>query len=298
MNILITGATGLIGKELIKKLNHNDLIQTINYLTRDTSKKIEGANAYKWDPYKKEIDSNALHNINCVIHLAGESVAQFPWTKDKKRRILESRVIPTKFLVSKLSPNIKFISASAIGYYGDRGDELLKESSSFGNSFLSEVCQKWEDAIFSADKVESYALRIGIVLSTKGGALKTMLPSFKFNAGAILGSGKQYMSWIHIDDLISQLEFMATNILHKKVYNGVSLKPVTNKEFSKKLVKVLNRKIFLKAPKFLLKSLTGDMSEIMTSSQKVLPQHFIDSDFKFEYIQLDKALTDIIKNEK
>lgn len=298
MKILITGATGLVGRHLVSKLKKNSQISEIRFFTRNIDKKIEGAKAYEWDPYAGRADEAAFEDIDAIIHLAGESVASFPWTHEKKEKILRSRTIPTQLLTSLAPVGAKLISASAVGFYGNRGDETLTSGSAPGQGFLTEVCQEWERCVFEREDLDACVIRIGIVLSTQGGALKTMLPSFKMHLGAVIGDGEQYMSWIHIDDLISEFEFLLFNSHSHKIFNGVAPSPVSNREFTETLGAVLDKKTLFSVPSFLLKAMTGDFSQILLNSQKVLPSEIQKLGFTFKHTQLKEALTDIIKHEK
>lgn len=302
MKILITGATGLVGKHLTEYLSSKYQSYQICILTRDKSKAHFSKNiyAYEWDPYSDFIEQDALKDLDAIVHLAGESVAQFRWSKETKRKILDSRIIPTKFLKEKIGNKFsktKFISASAIGIYGDRRDEKLITTSSLGDTFLADVCKNWEKEIFSINESNSYAVRIGIVLAQNGGALEKMITPFKFNLGSVLGSGNQYMSWIHIQDLVHIFDFLIHNDLNNKVINAVAPNPVTNKEFSKQLATSLNRSLFLKAPKYLIEKALGEMSQIILTSQNVVPNNLKSQNFKFTFPYLKEALDDIVKTK-
>lgn len=300
MKILITGATGLVGKHLTEYLSSKYQSYQICILTRDKSKAKFKKNiyVYQWDPYNDYIEEEALIDLDVVIHLAGESVAQMRWNKDTKRKILESRVAPTKFLKEKIGnkfSKVRFISASAIGIYGDRFDEKLLTTSTLGDTFLADVCKKWEKEIFSIDESNSYAVRIGIVLAKNGGALEKMITPFKLNLGSVLGSGNQYMSWIHIDDLIHIFDFLIHNSPKNKIINAVAPNPVRNKEFSLQLAQSLDKSLFLKTPKFIIEKALGEMSQIILTSQNVVPDNLISEDFKFTFPYLKEALGDIVK---
>ena len=304
MNILITGATGTIGNHLIRRILEKYPQIRMSVLTRDKFKARfkKDIKVFEWDPYNDYIEPGALNGITHIIHLAGETVAENNWSKSKKKRIIDSRVIPTQFLketVASKGIKIKFICASAIGVYGDRDNETLTTQSEYGNDFLAQVCKSWEStALSSYNNQDSYVLRIGIVLTTKGGALKRMLPLFNKNLGAIVASGDQFMSWIHIDDLVDQILFLTHNSFDNKIFNGVSSTPVTNREFAETLAKVIDKKLYLKVPNFALKALFGDMSKIMTNSQRVIPDGFMQTNFKLKYPNLKEALIDIIKHDK
>jgi uncharacterized protein (TIGR01777 family) len=303
MKILITGATGLVGRHLTEYLRDKYPSYNVCILTRDKTKANfrKNISVYEWDPYSDTIDADALKDLDVIIHLAGESVAQLRWNEDTKRKILDSRIIPTKFLKEKIGnqfSNIKFISASAIGIYGDRGNELLKTTSHLGDTYLAKVCKRWEREIFNIDKSNSYAVRIGIVLANNGGALDKMITPFKFNLGSVLGSGDQYMSWIHIQDLIHIFNFLIHNNTSNKIINAVAPNPVTNKEFSFTLSQSLNKYLFFKAPKFIIEKALGEMSQIVLTSQRVSPDNLLSQDFEFKFSYLKEALNDIINSKE
>ena len=304
MNLLITGATGTIGTHLVRTILEKYPDDTVSVITRDKLKARfkKEIKVYEWDPYNDYIEAGALDGVTHIIHLAAESIAHSNWSKTKKERIIQSRVIPTQFLKERIASRgnkVKFVCASAIGIYSNRADEILTTASEPGDDFLSQVCKAWEGAaLHKYINQDTYVIRIGIVLTTKGGPLKRMLPLFKKNLGAVLASGNQYMSWIHIDDLVNQILFLAHNSFEHKIFNGVSSSPVTNREFTKAVSKALGKSFFLRAPKFALKTFFGDMSKIMTNSQRVIPNNFMETNFKFKYPHLDEALTDIIKSEK
>ncbi len=304
MRFLISGATGLVGKRLIEKLferGHQD----IHILSRDP-KKVQNSfpiKSFSWNPEKGEIDENAFKNVDIVIHLAGESVAEGRWTKSKKEKILNSRTQGTSLLIKTIK-NLehhpkKFISASAIGIYGNRGDEKLDSSSNCGDDFLADVCKKWEEHTHghTLKNMTSHSIRVGIVLSKLGGALKKMLPPFKAGVAGKLGNGHQYMSWIHIDDLVSQFIFLSENDCKNKIYNGVTPNPVTNNEFTKILGSVLRRPTLFPVPSIALKTIFGEMSCILLNGQRVLPKEFLEEGFKFKYPDLKTALENILNHD-
>ncbi len=302
MKYLITGATGLVGRELIQKLQIQNSKNEIRIVTRNKSTANFNKNikVFEWDPYNNFIDSEALIGVDTVIHLAGESVAQIRWSKLTKQKIYDSRILVTRFLkneIEKTDKNIIFIGASAIGIYGDQGDKGLDEDASYGQSYLAKTCIDWEKEIFKKSKENSYAIRIGIVLSSSGGALEQMTPIFKLNLGSTLGKGTQYMSWIHIEDLVEILIFIATKRPKPQVINAVSEQPVTNKEFSKTLAKTLNKKLLFKAPSFIIKAVLGEMSSIVLFSQKVYPKNLKESNFSFKHTNLTQALESIYKDD-
>jgi uncharacterized protein len=303
MKILITGVTGLVGKKLLETLflkRYSDI-----HITSRNKKRAESTipfpiKAFEWDPERSFLEEGALDGVNTIIHLAGESVAEGRWSKAKKERILSSRLKSTSLLMDEISKlKVKptsFISASAIGIYGDRGSEILNEDSSMGESFLADVCKRWENVTHnhSIEGMNTKSLRIGIVLAKEGGALKKMLPPFKAGVAGILGNGKQYMSWIHIDDLVGQFIYLLENKTTHPLFNGVAPTTVTNYQFTKILGKVLRRPTLFPVPAFGLKFLFGEMSEILLASQNVTSKKITESGYKFKFSTLEAALTDIL----
>ena len=297
-NILITGASGLIGRrltELLHKEGHN-----IAHLSR--SVRSEKARTFLWDIDKQKIDSESLLGTDAIVHLAGESIGTKPWTKARKHAILKSRTHSTWLLYEELKKgnhNVKaFVSASAIGYYGvDENDGLFDENDKQGNGFLAEVVHQWEEF---ADQISTLGIRVvkirtGIVLSEKEGALKELKKPVQFFVGAQLGKGTQYLSWIHLDDLcrifIQAIE--DENMLG--VYNAVAPDPVTNKEFTHRLAKALNRPIILPPiPSFILKLLLGEMAGLVLTGVKVSSKKIQTSGFKFQFDNLEDALRDLV----
>jgi len=303
MKILITGATGFVGSRLIESLflmGHAN----IRILTRNRLSALNHipfpVEVYEWDPDTSLIEDGALVGVNAVIHLAGESVAEGRWTAEKKEKILSSRLKSTQLLIETIKqqqyPPQKFISASAIGIYGDRGEESLNGDSANGKGFLADVCKQWEELSLyhGISAMNSHVLRVGIVLGENGGALKKMLPPFKAGVGGKLGSGDQYMSWIHIDDLVGQFIFMLENKMQHKEYNGVSPRPVSNYIFTKILGRELNRPTLFPVPAIGLKILFGEMSKILLASQKVIPTRLMQEGYAWKFRSLKDALRDIL----
>lgn len=281
MKVMISGSHGLIGSALTEQLEADG--HNILRLPRNMSNRLSF----------KEIDA--------VIHLAGESIASGRWNEAKKRRIEESRVGPTKQLAELLanSPDkpAVFISASAIGYYGTRGNEILNEESDPGRGYLSSVCKKWEESTRMAGVagIRTVNLRTGIVLSTKGGALKQMLPPFKFGAGGPLGDGKQFMSWISLDDVVKAICYIIDNPSISGPLNLTAPNPVRNHEFSTMLGKALHRPAFLPMPAFAARFLFGEMADaLLLSSTRVMPDKLIQNGYKFKHTDLKPALEDIL----
>jgi len=294
MKIAITGATGLIGNSLSEYLISKD--HDIIKLSRSKNK--EKGFVY-WNYKSKEIEIDRLEGVDVVIHLAGENIAGF-WTNKKKREIKDSRVKGTNFLVNSIlklkNKPRDFICASAIGIYGNRGDETLDEQSSYGQGFLAELAKNWENEshVLKQQNIRVVNLRMGLVLSKEGGALKTMLKPFKMGLGGKLGSGKQYMSWIMLEDVIRSIEFIINNKDISGPVNVVAPSPVTNEEFTKKLGKAVCRPTFFTVPSLLLKTLVPDMAEMILSSTRAIPKKLLDSGYNFSYPDLDGSFKDLL----
>ncbi len=241
----------------------------------------------------------AMRGADAVIHLAGEPVAQ-RWTAESKRRIRESRVEGTRRIVDAMGkapePPRVLVCASAIGYYGDRGDEILSEASPPGSGFLPEVCTAWEREAVAAEQfgVRVVRLRVGIVLAAHGGALARMLPPFRMGAGGRVGSGRQWMSWIHLDDICEMFRFAAEQPV-RGAMNGVAPYPVTNADFTRVLGAAVHRPAIFPAPQFALRAMFGEMAEVLFSSQRVLPKGAEGAGFRFQHPQLGAALADLLK---
>lgn len=299
MKVLVSGGTGLIGKELIKTLEKNG--HYVKYLTRTLNN-----GGIHWNPEEGNLDSQALKGFDAVVHLAGENIAgknpiQGRWTKDRKDKIRESRVKGTRLLSETLAelenPPKVFISASAIGFYGDRGDEKLFEDSSIGKGFLAEVCQEWEKETKAAVEkgIRVVNTRFGVILSKSGGALASMLPPFKAGVGGILGDGKQYMSWISLEDAVRAIIYAIENESIKGAINIVAPNPVTNFDYTKILGKVIHKPTIFPVPKFGIKLLFGEMGEeLLLASNRVLPKKLLDSGFVFKNEHLAGALKSIL----
>jgi len=292
MDIAVTGASGLIGSALVEALAGAG--HRVARVVR-TQPRPESADIY-WNPDKAYVDTPKLDGADAVVHLAGESIAE-RWSPDKKVRIHASRVRGTQLIAEAARqvtrPPQVLVSASAIGYYGNRGAEILREESAPGSGYLPEVCRDWEAATEVASRagIRVVHIRTGIVLSTKGGALSKMLPPFRMGAGGKIGSGKQYMSWIALDDLVGVILHVIQNTAIHGAVNAVAPHPVTNREFTKTLGKVLSRPTIAPLPAFAVKLLFGEMGEeLLLSSQRVEPARLIGSGFSFRYPGLEEAL--------
>lgn len=296
-NILITGASGLIGKKLIKNLQEKGY--NVSVLSRYPGK-IRGVKSFQWNINEQTIDNEALNEVDTIIHLAGAGIADERWTKSRKQLIIDSRVLSTKLLYKAIeetkAPVKTIISASAVGFYGNREDEILHENSSNGLGFLAACCQQWENTVDEGIKfgVRLVKFRIGLVLSKQGGALSKLETPISLFLGAPLGSGKQWMPWIHITDLLALFENAIEEQKYNGTYNACSPIPVTNLEFTKILAKTLFRPVWpIRVPAFILKIVLGEMSEVILISNRTTSQKLIDTGFKFRYTGLDKALKEI-----
>ncbi len=292
--ILITGGSGLIGTRLSELLI--DLGYEVAHLSREPNK-FSHYKTFKWDVEEAYIDENAITYADYIIHLAGASVAGHKWTEERKKEIVSSRVDSTDLIwqcLSKSSHHVKgFISSSAIGIYGDSGDNIMAEESTYGNDFLAEVCKKWEASAWRVKELglRTVIFRLGVVLSLKGGALPQMARPFKMFAGAPLGSGKQYMSWIHIDDVCRLIIRAVEERQFEGVYNAVAPHPVTNKEFTKELAEVMHKPLMLpKVPAFAINMVLGELSEVVLFSQRVSANKVLQTGFTFEFNYLEEAL--------
>jgi uncharacterized protein (TIGR01777 family) len=289
MNILITGASGLVGSTLVEYL----FSKGHSFFSLQRNKDSDGT---FWN-FDRIPASDQRAPFDAVIHLAGENIASGRWTKLKKKLILSSRIDGTTQLAeycARLEPKPKvFISASAIGFYGNRGDRLLDESSRCGTNFVAEVCRKWEEATKAAEDSSIRVIhgRIGMVLSAKGGTLPTMLPSFKLGIAGIVGSGRQYVSWVGIQDLAAMFELLLEDETISGPVNLVAPEPVTNRVFTKTLGKVVNRPTILKMPALVAKTVFGQMAnELILSSCRVRPRILQEKGFTYVSADLQQAL--------
>lgn len=301
MKILITGATGLIGTELVALLLQNGV--TVHYLTT-SKKKIESKPNYHgffWNPNQGIIDENALMGVDSIIHLAGATVAK-RWTSKYKQEIIESRILSSNVLFKALKDNPhsvkQIVSASAIGIYPDSlTKNYTEENADIDESFLGKVVMKWEESVnkFKLLNIKVTKIRTGLVLSTKGGALPEMLKPINMGIGSPFGSGKQVQSWIHINDLVELYLFAVQNELNG-AYNAVAPNPVTNKKLTQEIAAVVKKPLFMpNIPKFLMALVLGEMHTILFASQNVSSDKIEEEGFKFQYKQLDKALINLLE---
>jgi uncharacterized protein (TIGR01777 family) len=298
MNVTVTGATGFIGTRLTRALLDGG--HTVHALGRKRPASLPASVKFsEWRSDQQEPPQESLANAAAVIHLAGEPVAQ-RWTPEVKKRIYSSRVDGTRHLVNALSTQSRrpsvLICASAIGYYGSRGDEVLTESSSPGDDFLAHVVVNWEKTAALAESlgIRVVRLRFGMVLGKEGGALAKMLPPFRLGVGGRLGSGRQWTAWIHIDDLIRLILFALTTTSVNGAMNATAPEPVTNAEFTKELAAAIHRPAIFPVPKVALKLLFGEMAGMLLASQRVIPDAAQRAGFEFQYPKLGPALRRLV----
>ncbi len=297
MNILVTGASGLIGSALVSFLASagHDVTRLVRSQPRP------GEKAVRWDPMAGTIEASNLQQMEAVVHLAGENIAE-RWTSEKKVRIRDSRVKGTRLLCQSLAqmatPPKVLVSASAIGYYGDRAGEVLTEESAAGQGFLSEVCRAWEAATEPALQkgIRVVPLRFGVVLSGAGGALAKMLPPFRMGLGGMLGNGQQYMSWIALDDAVGAIHHAMTAESLQGPVNAVAPNTVTNQAFTKTLGKVIGRPTIFPMPAFAARLMFGEMAdELLLASTRVQPTKLLSSGYIFRYPELEAALRHLLE---
>lgn len=304
MRILISGSSGLIGRAMVHSLR--DEGHTVVRLVRTETAQInskrtrspeQAPEVVPWRPETGRFTLGDLERFDAFLHLAGAGIADRRWTAERKREIHDSRVQTTNLLAQAISllkqkPRV-FVSASAIGIYGDRGDESLTEDAWPGSGFLSDVCVAWEQSARAAVQagVRVVHPRIGVVLSAEGGALKAMLPPFRFGLGGVLGSGRQYMSCISLDDLVRVLRECLVNETLSGAVNAVMPNAVTNAEFTRQLGSVLGRPTIFPVPAFMLRMLVGEMADaLLLASIRVEPQRLLEAGFQFEHATIEQAL--------
>ena len=295
MKVLISGATGLIGSVLIRELEGGGHRTT--RLTRSPG----SSEDIGWDPSSGTIDASRIEGHDAVVHLAGENIGEGRWTQEKKLRILESRREGTRLLAQTIAglpePPRVMVSASAVGYYGDRGDELLREDSAPGSDFLAEVCKAWEAA---ADPAREAGIRVvhprnGIVLSTEGGALARTLPIFKLGGGGRIGSGRQWWSWVAIDDVAGAYVHALTDDSIEGPLNVAAPNPLTNAEYTRVMGRVLNRPTVFPLPAAAARLMLGEVADaLLLASQRVEPAKLEETGYEFRYPELEGALRHLI----
>jgi uncharacterized protein len=293
MRILMTGASGLVGTALAAELRAAG--ETVNRFVRPGAP--TGTGDVAWNPEMDEINLAAAEGADAVVNLAGASIGGGRWTAERKKLLRSSRVDLTEHLVAGLArlkaPPKVFVSASAIGYYGDRGEESLTEQSASGQGFLAQITRDWESAAMKAEQfgARTVIARFGIVLSKNGGALPQMLTPFKLGVGGRIGSGKQWMSWIALDDAIAAIRTAITDAAMRGPLNIVAPNPTRNTEFTRALGHALHRPAIFPAPAFALRLILGEMADaLLLSSQRVIPEKLTQHRFRFHYADLESAL--------
>ncbi|MBI4469447.1 MAG: TIGR01777 family protein [Acidobacteria bacterium] len=296
MRIAITGSTGFLGSALLPFLTSGG--HTVRRMVR--ARPAASTDDILWDPERQVIDPGALEGLDAVIHLAGENIAG-RWSTEKKRRIRDSRVLGTRLLAESLArvrqPPQVLICASATGYYGDRGDEVLSDESPPGVGFLAGVCREWEAASdeAAAKGIRVVRLRFGIILSPAGGALARMLLPFRLGVGGKIGSGQQYWSWISFEDVIGTIHHALITPSLIGPVNAVAPHPVTNEEFTRILGRVLGRPAIFPMPAFAARMALGEMAEeLLLSSARVEPRRLVSSGYNFRHLELEDALKDML----
>jgi uncharacterized protein (TIGR01777 family) len=300
MRALVTGATGFVGHRLLLRLEEPVVLSRDPVRARE-SLAPRKVTAFPWRAADGPPPAEAFDGVDCVIHLAGESVGEGRWNEAKKNRIRESRVAGTRNLVEGIArldkkPRV-LVSASAVGYYGSRGDQVLTESASPGDDFLAEVCIGWEEEAAKARRhdVRVVSMRTGVVLGSGGGALAKMLTPFRLGVGGRLGDGRQWMPWIHIDDLVGIILHSCQNDSVSGPVNGTAPNPVTNFEFTKTLGRVLKRPTVFPMPRFMLRLALGEFGDVLLTSQRAVPEAAQKSGYEFQYPDLEGALRAILK---
>jgi uncharacterized protein (TIGR01777 family) len=298
MKVLITGSTGLVGSALLPFLKSKG--HEVFRLIRSQAK--AGPAEIYWNPEQGIDDTSRLEGMDAVIHLAGENISEGRWTEEKKARIRDSRVRGTRVLSEALArlaaPPRVLLSASATGYYGDRGDEVMREESAPGSDFLAQVCRDWEAATEPAAQkgIRVVRLRFGVIFTPKGGALSKILAPFQFGVGGRLGSGRQYMSWITLDDVVGVIDHALNVETVSGPVNVVAPNPVTNYEFTKTLGRVLSRPTVFPVPAFAVRLAFGEMGDaVLLSSTRVEPARLKESGYVFQHPELENALRQILK---
>lgn len=299
MKTLVTGGTGMVGPRVLRMLDKPTVVSRNPDRARQSIGHLAGR-IVGWDPLGGPPPAEAFEGVEAVFHLAGESVAEGRWTAAQKARIRDSRVIGTRNLVQGMrqaatKPAV-LVSASAVGYYGDRGEEELTESASPGRDFLADVCVAWEKEAYAAEElgVRVVTERTGIVLGAGGGALAKMLTPFKLGAGGPLGNGRQWMPWVHVTDLARLYLHAAEHASIRGPLNAVAPNPVRNSEFTKALGRQLRRPAFMPAPYIGLRLLFGEFAQVLFASQRVIPKVALDTGFTFQYPDIAAALKEIL----
>lgn len=304
MKVLVTGATGFVGQRVVKQLvaSGDDVVVLTRNIAKGALHLGKKPTYYLWTDTTNELPpAEAFEGVDAIINLMGEGIAEKRWSEAQKKLIYDSRIVATSRLIERIRTMEKkptvLVSASAIGIYGNRGNEEITEQASTADDFLARVCKDWETEGMKAKELglRVAIIRTGVVLGKNGGALKKMLPIFKLGAGGPVGSGKQYMSWIHVDDIAGMYIEAAKDSSLEGIFNGTSPFPATSKEFARQLGKTLGRPAFAPAPSLALKLVFGEMSQVLLDGQKVIPAKFKDKKFRFRYPTLENALADSVK---
>lgn len=301
MSILITGASGFVGQQLLGHLANEEVLVTSRDPEKARSKLGPGiAGAIGWEPTRESLSIPTGTRIRAAVNLMGESIAEGRWTSAKKERIRNSRVEGTRRLVNSLLqlnplPEV-LVSASAVGIYADGGDRVIDEAGPHAEGFLADVCEAWERATdpLAAAGVRVVKIRIGIVLGMQGGALEKLVPLFRWGLGGNLGNGKQYVPWIHVDDLARLIGWSLTESEVRGVLNGTAPNPVTNAEWTRQLARATGRIALLPVPQFALRMALGEFANSLFVSHRVIPKRALDLGFDFRFNQFDEALKDLI----
>lgn len=306
LKVVMTGATGLIGTHIFRILKaRGDKVTIFSRSLTEVTSKLPAAEGYvRWDPTKKGDWEKHLNDKDAIIHLAGAPVMAKRWSDDYKDKIFRSRETSTRIITEaignvEIKPKV-FISASAIGYYGSEDNGVKTEDSPQGNDFLSDVCNVWE---YEASRVEQFnvrrvSIRIGIVLDRKEGALKLMQLPFRFYAGGYLGSGEQWISWVHVKDVAEIFVNAIDNPSFRGAYNATAPNPVKMKDFAASLGKAMNRPAWFNVPSFALRIVTGEAADTILSSPKVIPQRLNQAGYRFCFSNIDEALKDIFSGRE
>lgn len=303
MKIFITGGTGFLGRNLIEELIAENHEVTVLTRSEKTAKNVLGQGSVKiieGDPTKPGDWQQAIDGTDAVINLCGEKILDKKWNNEVKQKLLHSRIPPTNHIVEAIASAGKkpkvFISGSAIGYYSDRGSAIVTEQDMRGHDFAAQLCQAWEDAANKASTMTRVVfIRTGLVLAKKGGALEEMVRPFKYFAGGPIGSGAQYMSWIHIKDHIEIVKMCLTNDTISGPVNLTAPNPVTNSEFTNALGKAMHRPSWLRVPPFMLKLMFGEGASLLLEGQRVIPQKALNAGYNFKFSDVESAIRNCLK---
>lgn len=307
MHIIITGGSGLIGTALTKTLTAKK--HTVTILSRNPEWVVglpAGAKAVQWDGRTAAGWGDLVNSADAIVNLAGESIAgesplSMRWSAERKERILRSRLNAGKAIVEAVTAASKkpqvLIQASAVGYYGPRADEQITEEASAGSDFLANVCKQWEASTKAVEglNIRRAVIRIGVVLSQKGGALPLQVLPFKFFAGGPLGSGRQYYPWIHLNDVVGGIVYLIEDATASGIYNLCAPEPVTNKQLAGAIGKALSRPAFVTAPAFAFKLAFGEASTILLDGQRVIPKRLLEAGYEFQFSDVQAALSDLLQ---